>query len=214
LYRSSAQLFVHDLLNLRDGRASMQALLQELPQHLNWQISFLKAFHADFASQRELEKWWALDVVQFTGRDLAQTWPSDESWNKLDEVLHQTVQVRSGINSVPLRSQVTLETIIREWDVQRQKQFLREKSQQLAVLRLRVSQDLVYLVDDYRLALDHYLDKRDYGVYVPMAKSLYPPQLDAFARDILQRLAALEVRRAQMRPKPAAPQPVASLSAR
>jgi hypothetical protein len=209
-YRCSAQLFVHDLLQLHDGRSAMQALLKELPQHLNWQMSFLKAFHANFANQRELEKWWALDVVQFTGRDLTQTWPSDVSWNKLDEVLRQSVEIRAGLKDAPLRSQVTLATIVHDWDVPRQKTVLRDKSQQLAFLRMRVSQDLVYLVDDYRHVLDNYLNKREYGVYVPLGKALIAPPLDDIARGMLQQLAVLEVRRAQLHPKPGGPAPIAA----
>ncbi len=209
-YRCSAQLFVHDLFNLHDGRAAMRALLPELPQHLNWQMSFLQAFHANFANQRELEKWWALDVVQFTGRDLTQTWPSDVSWNKLDEVLHQSVEIRAGLKDAPLRSQVTLATVIHDWDVPRQKTVLRDKSQQLAILRLRVSQDLVYLVDDYRRVLDNYLYKREYGVYVSLGKTLVAPPLDDIARGALQQLAVLEIHRAQLHPKPGGPPPVAA----
>ncbi len=208
-YRSSAQLFVHELLQLHDGRASLLAMLQDLPQHLNWQIAFLQAFHTDFASQLALEKWWDLRLVQFTGRDLAQTWPADESWNKLDEILRPAVQIRAGAGDLPLRTQVTLESVIKEWDVPRQKILLREKIQQLAILRLRVSQDLVYLVDDYRRILDSYLNRKDYSVYVPMSRTIYPSQLDTFARDTLRQLADLEVRRGQLRPQ-ARPRPRAT----
>ncbi|HEX3800144.1 MAG TPA: hypothetical protein VH413_15730 [Verrucomicrobiae bacterium] len=202
-YGCSAQLFYHDLLNLPNGRAAMRAFLGELPQHLNWQISFLTAFHNNFASQRELEKWWALDVVQFTGRDLTQTWPSAESWNKLDQVLRQSVEIRSNLKDQPLRNQVSLATIIHDWDAAHQKPVLREKSQQLAILRARVSQDLVYLVDDYRRVIDSYLNKKDFGVYIPLGKTLTPPALDNIARNALQQLAVLEARREQLRPKAA-----------
>lgn len=71
-YRACAQLFVHDLLQLNDGHQCLRNFLGELPLHLNWQIGFLRAFHSHFATQLEVEKWWALQVVQFTGRDLAR----------------------------------------------------------------------------------------------------------------------------------------------
>ena len=54
-YRSSAQLFVHDLIQLKDGPAALRAFIGELPEHLNWQLSFLHAFRADFATQLELK---------------------------------------------------------------------------------------------------------------------------------------------------------------
>jgi hypothetical protein len=134
---------------------------------------------------------------------LTQTWGSDESWRKLDQVLTQPIEVRSGMRDAPMRSQVSLATIIHDWEVSRQKPVLRQKSQELAVLRLRVSQDLVYLVDDYRRVLDSYLAKKDFGVYVPLGKTIYAPPMDDYARTALQQLAVLEARRAQMRPNPA-----------
>ncbi|MDB6021975.1 MAG: hypothetical protein JWQ04_1832 [Pedosphaera sp.] len=201
-YRSSAQLFVHELLLLNDGRACMQSFLPELPRHLNWQLAFLRAFRSDFGSQLDLEKWWALRLVQFTGRDLAQTWRPEDSWQKLDEVVRPSVEIRTSADEMPLRSQVTLQAIIRDWDIPRQTRLLQEKSQQLLMLRLRVSQDLIYLVDDYRRTLDGYLRKRDSNGYNQTGRTLYAPRLDNVARDTLRALDVLEARRQQLRPKP------------
>ena len=44
LYRSSAQLFVSELLGLTDGRACLLAMLRDLPQYYNWQFAFFHAF--------------------------------------------------------------------------------------------------------------------------------------------------------------------------
>ncbi len=211
-YRSSAQLFVHELLQLKDGRACLRAMIEELPQHLNWQIAFRHAFRSDFASQLEVEKWWELHLVQFTGRDLTQTWPSEESWRKLDEIIRPSVEVRTGANDLPLRTQVTLQAIIKDWDLPRQTKLLQEKSQQLLILRMRVSQELIYLVDDYRRILASYVQKKGVA-YNPMGRTLYAPRLDGFARDTLRELDLLDARRQQLRPKPESAQPVtASLS--
>src|SRR6185436_10896685 len=40
-YRSSAQLFVHELLRTPHGRACLQEMLVMLPEYLNWQTAFL-----------------------------------------------------------------------------------------------------------------------------------------------------------------------------
>ena len=165
-YRSSAQLLVHDLLQLRDGHTAMRAFIQELPQHLNWQLSFLHAFRADFGSQLDLEKWWALQLVDFTGRDIFQTWSPEESWDKLDEIIRPTVEVRTKVNELPLRMQMPLQTIIEKWDVPRQMETLKEKSKLLYTLRSRVSQEFAKLVDDYRKTIDIYLDKRRQAGYL------------------------------------------------
>ncbi len=116
LYRGSAQLFVGELLRLPDGRACLQAMLARLPQHHNWQFAFLEAFHTHFQRPLDVEKWWALSLAQASGRDAAQAWPLAESWQKLDQAIHAAVQVRTRTNELPLRAEVSLQTIIREWD--------------------------------------------------------------------------------------------------
>jgi hypothetical protein len=214
-YRCSAQLFVHELLQLKDGPAKMQAFLPELSRHLNWQISFLAAFQPDFASQLELSKWWALRLVQLTGRDLFQAWSDEESWNHLDEVLNPTIQIRSSAADLPKRGRVTLETAIKDLDLTRQKMLLPETARQLAELRNRVAPGLVNLVDDYRRVLGGYLYQRDHGAIFPMGKERFESHLDDVARETIRELQALDQVRLRNRPKQTAaqpsPQPVAAI---
>jgi hypothetical protein len=160
-YCSSAQVFVHELLRLPDGRACLRAMLAGLPQHYNWQFAFWDAFQSHFQRPLDVEKWWALQVVHFTGRELVQTWSAEESWNKLDEIIRSSVEVRSGTNELPMRAAVSLQTIIREWDRDRQTPALQTKLSELAMLRLRLSPDLIPLVDQYRQALIAFLQNRD-----------------------------------------------------
>jgi hypothetical protein len=63
LYRSSAQLFVHQLLNLPEGAACMRTMLEQLPLYYNWQFAFLHAFHELFPQPVDVEKWWSLQLV-------------------------------------------------------------------------------------------------------------------------------------------------------
>ncbi len=161
VYRSGAQLFVHELLRLKNGRADLRTMVEQLPQDLNWQTTFLRAFRSHFKRQLDVEKWWALQLVHFTGRDLAQTWPSEESWKKLDEIVRSPVEVRGHTTELPMHAEASLQTIIREWDYLRQNQVLRDKINQLQLLRLRMAQGLVILVDDYRQALEIYLQRAD-----------------------------------------------------
>lgn len=191
-YRCSAQLLVHELLQLRDGRAAMQALLPELSRHLNWQISFLTAFHGDFANQLELSKWWALRLVQLTGRDVLQTWSVEESRERLDEVLHPSVQIRASSRDLPERSRVSLQTAIRDLDLPSQKMLFPETLRQLSEVRLRVAGSLVNLVDDYRRVLGGYLFQRDRGVAFPLGKGSNGSQLDGVARDVIRELDGLD----------------------
>ena len=47
-YRASAQLFVHELLDLKNGAAKLRAMLENLPQVYNWQTAFQTAFRENF----------------------------------------------------------------------------------------------------------------------------------------------------------------------
>jgi len=201
-YRGSAQLFVHRLLHLKDGRGCLRAMLADLPRHMNWQISLLNAFHAHFASQLELEKWWALQLVNFTGRDPSNIWPSDESWNKLDEIVRSSVQVRTGTNEMPMHSEVSLQTIVKEWDFLRQSEALQVKIRQLLLLRYQVSQDLAGLVDKYRVTLESYLKERNKTGSFRALHGGPRTIVDRVAQETINQLNALDARREEMRPVP------------
>ena len=161
VYRCNAQLFLNGLLQLKDGAASLRAMLAELPQRQNWQIAFLNAFHASFQRTLDVEKWWALQLVHFTGRDvLAQTWAFEESWQKLDQAVHASVEIHAGTNELPLHATVSLQDVIRDWDSQRQARCLEAKIRQLELLRPRLGQELVGFLDSYGQALRNYLQHR------------------------------------------------------
>ncbi len=211
VFRSSAQLFVCRLLELKDGRQCLQNMVSELALHLNWQISFLDAFHAQFASALELEKWWALCLVNFTGRDVAQTWPHAESWQKLDEALRTGADVRTAVDEMPLRTQVTLQSVITGWGYTMQAQVLRLKIRQLGLLRESVSQDLAGLTDSYRQVLQNYLQAREKsGAFrTTTAERVLGP--DKLALDAIRVLNALDAEREALRNGPeTAPQTAAS----
>jgi hypothetical protein len=202
VYRCSAQLLVSRLLQLDDGRACLRQMIQELPRHLNWQISFLDAFHGHFASQLELEKWWALCVVNFTGRDLAENWSRAESWQKLDEVIHTGAQVRTAADELPLRTEVTLQTIIGDWAYDLQEGVLLGKIQQLKMVRASVSQDLTGLVDDYRKALENYVKAREKSGAFRGVKAEHFRAPDRTALATIQLLNALDAEREALRNGP------------
>ena len=159
-FRSSAQFFLAALLALPGGANDLQHFLELLPSHLNWQISFLKAFQKRFRTSLELEKWWALQVVDFTAREMGETWPPELSWQKFEEILHTPVEIRTRPEELPLRTEMSLQTIIAQWDPARQEGVLEEKVRQLGILRTRVARDLVPLVDAYRQVLSEFLAAR------------------------------------------------------
>jgi hypothetical protein len=211
LYRGSAQLFVGELLRLPDGRGCLQAMLVQLPQHYNWQFAFLSAFSAFFARPLDVEKWWALSVAQVTGRDIAPTWTREESWQKLTQAIYSAVQVRFGTNELPLHAEITLQTVIREWDSVRQTQALYSTMHELWLLRLHIDQEFVGLVQDYYQALEAYLLQRDHAGSFLSTKNAGRRRA---AEAAIQQLDALDSRREALRPaaKPIPPNQSPALS--
>jgi hypothetical protein len=157
-YRASAQILVHQLLASDKGRERMRDFLARLPQHFNWQFAFLKAFHFD--RPLDVEKWWALQVSLFMGRDPVFLWTWQDSREKLASALRCPVQVRPNTNALPASSSMSLQAIIREWNPGMQFQTLQAKSVELEGLRPRLTLEFVPLVDEYRRVLDTYVKER------------------------------------------------------
>jgi hypothetical protein len=101
---------------------------------------------------------------------------------------------------MPLRSEVSLQTIVREWDMAQQFRVFEDKSQQMFMLRPSVSQDLALLVDDYRQVFADYLRKREKDGFKKTSKLRLTPGLDDTAKEMVLRLDRLEARRAEARP--------------
>jgi len=196
VYRSSAQLFLYQLTQLKEGRAGLRGMLANLPRRLNWQLAFLDAFHSYFQRTLDVEKWWALQIVHFTGRDtLAQTWDFEESRRKLDDALHVSVEIHTGTNELPLHTTVSLKTIIRDADNLQPAQGLRAKRLELDMLRPRIAQEFIPLVDKYWQVLDNYLKRQDKSG---------TKALERDAQEAVTQLEELDVLRASVRPRPKA----------
>ena len=160
VFRLSAQLFVSELMKIKGGKENLRATIAGLNSCYNWQTAFLRSFHSQFPNVLALEKWWALQVSYFVGRDNRHFWTRDESATKLDELLRARVAIRVQAGAMPSRSDVSLQVVIREWDTIRQNITLREKLNDLEQSRTRVAPEYMRLVDEYRVTLADYLTKR------------------------------------------------------
>jgi hypothetical protein len=200
-YRSSSQLFVSQLLRLKNGPPCMSAMLAELPNYLNWQLAFLDAFHTSFGEQLDVEKWWALQLADFTGRDLLHLWTPEESWKKMDQFFQIPIDVKIG-PAPAMRTDITFQTAIRGWSRTRQLQLLKQKLWDIELLRSHVSLDYIPLVEGYRDVLQSYYKKRMSGARnIPK----YGPLLDKLEEDTIQKLSDLDASREKMRPEPQIP---------
>ncbi len=161
VFRLSAQLFVSELMKIKGGKENLRATVAGLNSCYNWQTAFLRSFKSQFPNVLALEKWWALQVSYFVGRDNHHFWKHEESATKLDELLRARVAIRVQAGAMPSHSDVSLQSVIREWDTIRQNITLREKLKDLEQARTRVAPEYMRLVDEYRVTLANYLAKRE-----------------------------------------------------
>jgi hypothetical protein len=201
VFDSSAQLLVSQLLRTPKGPACLCAMLAEMPDYLNWQLAFQDAFHETFEQPLDVEKWWALELTQFTDRDLLHLLTPEESWRQLDAVFQFPIDVRIG-TAQPMRADISFQTIIRGWIRPRQLQTLKAKVWELGVLRLRIAPEYVPLVDQYRQVLQDYSKKRSASARILADLGVIP---DKSVQEAIDRLNALDVQRANLRPQLQAP---------
>ncbi|MBI3879690.1 MAG: hypothetical protein HY301_06455 [Verrucomicrobia bacterium] len=199
LYQDSALLFVHALLRLERGPVAMREFLGGLGANLNWQTSFLKTFNPPFGRLIDVEKWWAVTVATFTGRNQWQMWSPDVALEKLDEAVLVQVETRTVADGQAARTTVRLQTVVREWDAKRQKPALLAAGSRLAQMRHNVPPELVRLVDEYRVALDEFLTRRAKVDLAAGTRGQILPGTKQQASDAVKRLDALDVRREMWR---------------
>lgn len=202
-FRCGAQLFVTELLRLQNGRECLRETVTGLAGCYNWQTAFLKAFQAQFPNQLALEKWWALQLTYFVGRNPQQLWTSEESFRKLDEVLRAAVAIRHAPGEMPARADVTLQAIIREWDTLRQLTTFRSKLRELDMTRLRVSPEYTALTDDYLRVVKQYVHQRESTSAFSSSLAAMSGGQRKAALETIRALDALDVIRQESRPRPA-----------
>jgi len=199
LYRACAHLFVHELLRLRGGRDCLRDMLQRLPETLNWQTTFLRAFSAHFPRLIDADKWYSLNVVHTSGRDLMSALPDAAALKQLDDTLATPVQVRLRADELPIQTTVTLQRMITEWEFARQQPMLRQKAEQLLALRQRASPELAALSENYALALQSHANGKPPKLVVTREGQTDLSRLPARVRDLLKQLDELDARREKQR---------------
>ncbi len=160
-YRASAKLFVNSLLGLKDGPAQLRTMLQKLPQCYNWQTAFLAAFREDFSTPLDVEKWWALQVVDFSARDAGLQWTPGASRDRLDEILSVPVEMRAASNNLPSHAEISLQAVIRNFDSDQQETVLQARLRDLELVQFRMAAPLDVLAGAYRRAIGDYLDAQN-----------------------------------------------------
>jgi len=196
VYRASAQLFVSDLLELKNGTVKLRAMLNILPQFYNWQTAFQEAFGDYFPRPLDVEKWWALRTVAFAARDPGPQWTPAVSRDNLDEILSVPVNMRTASNNLPALANVSLQAVIRNFDPAQQMAILQTKVRDLALAQFRMTPRLAVVTDAYRRALADYLGLPDgTQTKVVWVRHGRPVPQKASATDTLKKLDALDAQR-------------------
>jgi len=213
LYSACAQVFVEELLQLKDGNRCLGAMIDKLPQHLNWQPSFLEAFSPFFSQLVDVEKWWGLACVNFTGVDFASRFSPTDSWHKLQQALDVPVQVHFSPDTLPAEAEITLQEVISTWEPAQASAALQRAFEKLLLLRPQMTPELQPLLDAYLLTLQTYVDSSRPAISAGMARNL--PSSAALSRNAAcRKLNALDAQRAALRPQYVSQPPQTQLSDR
>ncbi len=157
VYLASAQLFVRDLLSLKNGPARVRALLAKLPAHVNWQAAFFEAFRENFRRPLDVEKWWALRVIGFAARAPGPRWTPAISREKLDAALVVPVNIRSSSNALPAYAEMSLQAVLQKFAPGQQGEIIQTRLRDLELIQFRLTPALAGLSDGYRKVLLDYL---------------------------------------------------------
>jgi hypothetical protein len=192
VYRASAQLFVSDLLKLKNGPAKLRLMLETLPRFYNWQNAFQSVFRENFPRPLDVEKWWAVQVISFAARDAGPAWTPAFSRVMLDEILSVPVEFYSASNALPVRAEISIQTAIRNLDSDRQTSILRLKLRDLQLAQLRMARPLAALTDNYCRVLSDYLGN---GSGISAAKNFKSARTQTDVRATVKKLDKLDAQR-------------------
>ncbi|HEU5397316.1 MAG TPA: hypothetical protein VFV81_09115 [Verrucomicrobiae bacterium] len=210
VYVASAQLFVHQLQELKDGDEKLREMIRLLPQYYNWQTAFEKAFAQNFKNALAVEKWWALQMVSFAAQQPGTLWTVPVSREKLDEILQVPVAVRASSNALPARAEISLQVLVRNFAPDQQAAILQTKLRDLEWAQLRLATPIAQLGGAYRAAIADYLGEGKPGFFSRFNRHPKPPRKST-AADMLKRLDALDAQRRKVAAEIDAPSPANSV---
>ncbi len=196
-FRACAQVFVHELLRLKDGRNCLRRMLERLPDNYNWQTTFLEEFGFHFKSLLDVDQWYALAVTGTQARDRTALLSTAATQQQLDAILDTLVEVRVEAQDLPIRTGIKLQRIVAEWPYPRQHAVLVDKIGRLQTLQGRAAPELAGVINSYLEALLQYVGPKNLVVPTrPTAIDRLRPKGDI--RLLQQQLDRLESRRVDL----------------
>jgi hypothetical protein len=194
-YYASAQLFVAELLALKNGPGQMRSLLATLPGCLNWQTAFFQAYAAEFKRPLDVEKWWALRTIIFAQRDPGPRWTVTTSVARLQDLLLVPVDFRGDSNALPTLAAIPLQNALEKLGPDEREQVIRTKMRDIALAEIRMAPPFGQLAEAYRMALADFLGDLRKTQTTGANKHGALPSVGASVRETIGRLNFLDARR-------------------
>ncbi|MDB6052946.1 MAG: hypothetical protein JWN25_469, partial [Verrucomicrobiales bacterium] len=191
LFAGCSLLLFRQLETLPEGKEHLRDFLTvSLPKHKNWQLAFLETYKANFRQLVDVEKWWALKLVEFNSRRPDKLWSKVETLSNLDEILKVPVFVRGADSELPRHQYITVSELIENSDTLTQETALNRIQEQLSIALRLSALEIAPLLEDYRATVDAYLSQRKQQTSGKGAST--PTSLTPFRKATLQKLGALE----------------------
>jgi hypothetical protein len=143
-----------------------------------------------------LEKWWALQTVNFAQLEVGPMWTPAASRANLAAILSVPVDYRSASNSLPMHAEISLQDAIRNFNAAQKNSMLQTKLRDLRIAELRMSPDFALLAAKYVKAISDYLDQRPVSRRIALGRNaglFAPSQSDM--KKTLETLDFLDARR-------------------
>ncbi len=197
VFAACSQLLVQELLRLPNGRALCWEMLARLTQSFNWQTAFLRTYGRYFPQMVDVEEWWAVTLLEFSGGETANSWSRAATLQELDQVLGVPVAVRTARDAAPQNAVVPLQRAMAELPLPQQARVLRTKLGQLERVEANAAPALLPLVNGYLVALQEYLAERTEAGTRLGEKGRPAGNVPLALRRLTLRLAALDTERAR-----------------
>ena len=199
LFKACSHVLVHELLQLRDGRACLARMVDLLPAYLNWQSAFLKAYGEWFPDMTRFDKWWSLLAVHYSKRADHFYWTADQTLEQLSDILTVPLEVRLSADRLPMLTKVNLQKILVEWEFAQQEGLLVQKLNHLQALFMRCRPEQASLVSEYFHNLSQYLQFTRETLAQPVSRNRASANAHLIAVETSRRLDQLdEARRGQL----------------
>ncbi|HTI70289.1 MAG TPA: hypothetical protein VMF06_09995 [Candidatus Limnocylindria bacterium] len=198
-FRGSALLLTDFLLVRPEGSENLGRFVDGLGSVLNWQTAFLRAYHNDFRSMLDVEKWWAVSDAADAINGSTGMWPKDTVIAHLGDVFVESVTPEDVAIAGRDRRSMPLSELIVTWDFKRQREVLDRKLTQLRMLLAHADRTLSPLVEEAYRTLDKYSEDRSTAGRDPESRSQLEARAQIIARAASRKIAVLEHRVNEMR---------------